>query len=269
MTQPAITNHVKLLEKEYGIKIFIRNNKELKATPEGEILIKYARRMMSIDNNAKQAIEDGKRQLKHLSIGITQTAGENLMPQVIAMYCDEHPNIRINICTDTIKNLYNKMKSYEIDLAVVEGIFPGGDFKTVLLDTDYLCLIVSPHHRFAKRQSVYLQELKEEKMILRSKTAGTRMLFDNYLLSNSESIRNFNVVMELDNVTMIKDLVAMNMGVSIIAHSACKEELQQGKLVIVPVENAKMTREINLVYQKDFSHTEILEDLRAIYAKIY
>lgn len=269
LTQPAVSHHIRLLEEEFGIKIFKPDKKELLTTEEGAILIKYARRMMAIEHNTRQALEDNRRQAKHLSIGITQTAGENLMPQVMAIYCNEHPDIHINIFTDTIKKLYEKLEMYELDMAIVEGILPNSKFSSVLLDTDYLCLIVSPGHRFAKRKSVLLSELKEEKLILRPGSAGTRILFDNYLLNHGESIRNFNVMMELDNIAMIKDLVCLNMGISIIAKSACKEEEKAGKLIIVPIENANMTREINMVYHKDFAHTDLLEQFRRIYNHLY
>ena len=67
-------------------------------------------------------------------------------------------------------------------------------------------------------------------------------------------------MMELDNIAMTKELVSMNLGVSIIAKSACLDEVRHKKLVIVPIENVRMTREINIIYQKDFSHPEILKN---------
>lgn len=268
LTQPAVSNHIRQLEKEFAIKIFYPDKKELKITPEGEILVKYARRIMALYNTARQVIDDSRRQLTHLSIGMTRTAGENIMPQVIATYCAEHPGTQINIYTDSIKNLYERLRSFELDMAVVEGVLPDDEFQSVLLDTDFLSVIVSPKHRFAKRQSVSLQELKEENMILRSSSAGTRQLFDNYLYNQSENIKNFHVIMEVDNVAMIKDLVALNMGVSIIARSACRQEEAQGRLAVVPIENARMTRDIVMVYHKDFSHLDLLEELRRLYTRL-
>ena len=269
LTQPAVSHHIRQLEQEFGIKIFQKGKKSLTVTAEGEILLKYAGRMMAIYNNARQAISDYQQQAKHLNIGLTRTAGENLMTQVLALYCNEHPNTHINIYTDTINNLYDKLGLYELDLAIVEGILPDTRFHSVLLDTDYLSLIVSPEHRFASRQSILLSELKGEKLILRPPTAGTRMLFESYLVGHGESIKNFNVIMELDNVAMMKNLVSMNLAVSVIAHSACRDEVREGRLVEVPIENANMTREINMVYHPDFAHMSLLEELRQIYTRVY
>ena len=77
-----------------------------------------------------------------------------------------------------------------------------------------------------------------------------------------------NGIIEMDNVTMIKELVSLNMGISIIAHSICREEEQQGKLAVVPIENSNMIRQINMVHHPDFSHQEVLDDLRHIYRRL-
>ncbi|MCD2492544.1 LysR family transcriptional regulator [Lacrimispora sp. NSJ-141] len=269
LTQPAVSHHIRTLERDYTVTIFKKDKKSLIMTAEGEILLKYAKRMAAIDQDVRRSIEDSWKQSTHLTIGITQTAGENMMPRVIARYCDDHPETHIKIHTDTINNLYRKMALYELDLAFVEGILPNNRFPSVLLDTDYLCLAVSLEHRFAKRQEVRLEEIKDEKLILRPQTAGTRMLFENFLWSQRESIQNFNIVMELDNLAMTKELVAQNFGVSIIARSACREDIRQGRLAVLPIENGSMVREIHMIYQPDFSHMQILEDFQRIYNTLY
>ena len=269
LTQPAISRHIRLLEEELGVKIFQQGTKKLLPTQEGKELLRYAHRLMAISQKAVQAIEDERRHARHLVIGITQTASENVIPQVIAQYCNENPDTHITLITDTINNLYRYLELFEVDIAVTEGApSEGSSCQSVLLDTDYLCLIVSPEHRFAGRGSVQLQELKSEKMILRPEGTGTRQLFENGLERHMESIRNFNVIMEMDNVAMIKDLVALGLGVSVVARSASIQDARKGKLSIVPIENVSLIREVRMVYHKDFAHLEILEDLKRIYDSV-
>ena len=268
LTQPAVSHHIRLLENEYGIKIFKPDKKELKFTQEGRILHRYARQMYEIESRALRAVADSLDNLKHLTVGITQTAGENLIPQTIAQYCSEHPHTSVSICTDTPDNLYRRMSLYELDIAIVEGSDDRHPFESILLDTDRLCLIFSPQHPFARFPQIRLDDLKDEKLILRSGNAGTRVLFENYLLKESENIKNFQVVMEIDNLATIKDLVAMNYGISIVADSACRSEIRSGKLASAEIDNARMIRDISMVYDKDFTHTEILEDLKRIYLRL-
>jgi len=268
LTQPAVSHQIKQLEQEYGIQLFHSSRKGLTMTPEGEILLRYARRMAALDDTLRQAIEDSRKRIRRVAVGITTTLGEYLVSQIFRQYCEENPDVNISIVSDTISSIYEMLSLYQLDLAIVEGSVPNisqRDYNFKLLDTDSLCLIVSPKHAFAQRESVTLEELKQEKFILRSSSAGTRTLFETHLLKQNESINNFNILIETDNISTIKELVASNLGVTIMAHSACRDETHSGKLVEVPIENMNMHREINIVYHRDFTHPEILEDLLRIY----
>lgn len=265
LTQPAITHHMKQLEQEYQISIFYRNKKKLVPTPEGEVLIKYARRVVALTESLQQALVDVHKQVKSLTLAITPTAESNIVPLLFAQYCNEHPNIHINIITDHINNIYNKLRLYEADLAIIEGNIANPHYTSILLDTDSLCCAVSVNHPLAKKQSVTLAQLKKENLILRSAQTGTRNLFESHLLSQNETIRDFNVIMQIDSVSVIKELVVSNMGVTIISHNACRSEVRKKKLVVLPIENMNMTRQINLVYYREFRHPEILHELQKIY----
>lgn len=137
------------------------------------------------------------------------------------------------------------------------------------MDTDYLCLIVSPQHPLANRSSVSMNELLEESFILRSKEAGTREIFESYLESQRDSIRNYRILIETDSLATIKELVMSNMGVSIMSHNACREDEQKGRLKTIPITNSTMIREINLVYPKDFQHVDVLLELKKTYSKLH
>ena len=265
LTQPAVSHQMRLLEEEYGIKLFYSGRKALKLTPEGEVLVKYARRLVALDDKARRAIDDARRNIRRFTVGITTTLGEYLVSQIFSNYCAEHPEVSINFVTDTIKNIYEMLSLGQVDLAIVEGGLPREGYTSVLLDTDYLCLVVGPQHPFAHRESVSLQELKKERFVLRSANAGTRVLFESHLRRLGEDISAFNIIIETDNITTIKELVNSGLGVTIMANSACREEASSGRLVVVPIENMNMPREINIVYHRDFSHTEVLAEILRIY----
>lgn len=214
LTQPAVSHQIRLLENEFDIKIFYRSKNKLKLTPQGKILVQYARRAAAVYSNACQAIEDSKTETSHLNVGITPTAGETIIPQVLATLCNENPDIHINISVNTIQKIYSRLKAYELDFAVVEGGVPDAALVSTTLDTDYLCLAVSPMHRLARAKTVSVEEIRHEKLILRSRSAGTRQLFEKHLGARDMSLEEFNVMMELDNVSMIKELVTMDLGIT-------------------------------------------------------
>ena len=161
------------------------------------------------------------------------------------------------------------LRFYEIDFAIVDGVIKSTNSKSILLGTDYLSLVVSPQHPFAKRTSVRLEEIQQEKLVLRLKKTETRRLFESYLVSHGYSIRDFNIIMEIDSVSNIKEIVLANLGITVISHNVCLEEERNGKLVVVPIENCQMVRQINLIYPKDFAYPEILQDIRSEYIRSF
>jgi len=145
------------------------------------------------------------------------------------------------------------LSSYEIDFAIVDGLIRNENTRSMLLGIDYLGLIVAPSHPFANRASVTLDEIQRENLVLRPKKTETRRMFEMYVTSHGFIMRDFNVMMEIDSVSVIKEIVMANLGISIMSHNACMEEERRGKLVVVPIENCEMVRPINLIYPAEFT----------------
>lgn len=265
LTQPAVSHHISQLETELGVKIFSRGKGELRITPEGEIIIRCAKRMSAMNDRLRLDLADNERHLSRLRIGITHTAESNLITEVIARYSSENNGTTITIITDTINNLYTMLENYELDLAIVEGKPFRGDLYSLMLDTDYLVCVMSNDNPLAGQQLVTLGELKKQKMILRLPTSATRILFESRLESIGETLADFDVMLEVDSIAAIKDLIRKDLGISILARSACMDELRKGKLTALPIENLSMIRETNIVYHRDFGHDEVLRSLMRIY----
>ena len=67
----------------------------LKLTAEGEIIVKYAKRIKMLYQNLQQTLLDEKKNATSLSVGITHTAESNLMAEVLARYCSQHKGLRL------------------------------------------------------------------------------------------------------------------------------------------------------------------------------
>ena len=166
LTQPAVSQHIKQIERELGTVVFDRSGGKIRPTPEGTLVIQYAERVVSLYENLQRALEDKRKSIDRLRVGITHTSESNIVTEVLAQYAEQFDNMKITIQTDTISNLYEMLKTYKIDIAIVEGAVADPSINSVMLDTDSLVLCVSNEHPLAKRSLVTIDELKKEKMIL-------------------------------------------------------------------------------------------------------
>lgn len=267
MTQPAVSHQIKQLEDEVGHKLIIRNKSGLILTPEGEIVLKYARRLYALNEKMLLELQGKNKILSLVRVGITHTCESNLTAAALAKVSNDHKGLRIIITSDTINNLYDKLVSYELDLAIIDGPLLDPRFSSMMLDTDYLVCVMSPTNPLARNSVISIGELKKEKLILRTAQSGTRTLFESALESNNESLSSFDVILECDNIATIKDLIRKDMGVSILPRSACQDELGKGKAAALPIENFSMVRETRIVYNRDFSDKDFLNEIIKAYGK--
>ena len=265
LTQPAVTQHIKQLENELNVKIFNRVGNEIKPTNEGNIVIEYARRCIALYQKMQQNLTDERHHIRRLTVGVTHTAESNAVAEVLGNYSAQNPGTIITIISDTINILYDMLRNYELDIAVVDGKMQDSDINSLMLDTDSLVLVVSNNNTLASKSIVTIEELKNS-LILRGLHPDQKRL--SHLESNNMSIDDFNVILEVDNIATIKSLVRRDIGVSILSRSACLDELQKGKLTVLPIENLSMIREINILYHKDFRHIDILQSIMKEYHNV-
>lgn len=261
LTQPAVSQQISQLENEFNIKIFNRYGNKITPTSYGSILINYAKRIIYTYKELDLKIKDEMKQMKSLSIGITHSLEGNIVPEVLATFASKNAGMKIKIVSDSIKNLYDKLSTYEIDLAVIEGKINGEKLSKVLLDTDSLVAVISNDNPLSKKFMVDINDLKKEKLILRSSKSATRNLFTSQLEVSNLSLDEFNVILEIDNTFSIKELVSKNIGVSILPKSICYHEFKDKRLTILPIKDMNMITEINLAFIKNTIDESVINEI--------
>ena len=173
LTQPAVSHQISQLEQSLGAKLFNRKKGELTLTQEGEIAVRYARILTSMDQKMHMEIADSKRNIKKLRIGLTHTSESTFATEVLARYGNEYPNVSITVFTDTIKNLYDMLGNFEIDLAITDGKVSNPSLNSVMIDTDYLVCIMSNNNPLAARGSSCVFRLRQRECCLKRRSRAT------------------------------------------------------------------------------------------------
>ena len=261
LSQPAVSQHIRQLETSLNVKLFEHSHNKFRLTPEGEIVLRYARQMIALYQNLEQTLKNEREQVRSLTIGITHTAESSAIIEALAAYTKNYDNLNLRILTNTADQLYSMLKNYELDFAFIEGRNNDPSLGFMMLDTDCLVLAVAPDHALARQSMVTINQLKKERLILRLPNSNTRNLFEATLESQNLNIADFNIALEIDSIASIKDLVRRGFGVSVLARSACLDEQRKKKLALLNIENLSMVRETNIVYRKNFEHPELLEGI--------
>lgn len=266
LTQPAVSHQIQLLEEEYNVKIINRGKKEITLTREGEVIVNFAKKFKAME---EQMIGELHNLSIKIKMGITHTAESNAITEIVARFTKLNPNVSIIIITDTTPNLYKMVENYELDFAWVDSKITEANINWFPLDTDYLVCALNNDNPLTKKEVITLNDLKKERLILRLKSSTTRKIFEASLEAINDSINNYNVVLEVDNIATIKDLIRKDFGISILSKSACMDEVTKKKLTILPIKDLSMERQNYVIYSNFSNNLPIIEQIVKSYQDEY
>lgn len=267
LTQPAVSSQISMLEQQIGCTLCVRAKGQLVFTPEGEIAVTYAKRFKAIYSKMREEIDENKIAPTHIKIGMTRAVeSDSIVASAISQYINCNAGINITIFANTLKRLYEMLANYELDIIIIDAEPEHPHFSSRILDSDSVICIIGKDNPLAKKTSVSLKELKNERFIMRPPSSATRASFKAALESIHESIDNLNIILEVDSKTTIKLLVMKGVGISIMSKRNCLHDLNKHSYVGLPIEDLNLKRELYLVYRNDFPHAAILDELQRVYS---
>lgn len=244
MTQPAVTQHIKFLEREYNSKLFLYSGKKLTKTSSAILLEEYARTAIFNEKKLRLSIENSIN--FNLNIGATKTIGEFLILDKINNFL-ENKNNTLNLKIDNTKVLLNLLDNNKIDFAMIEGYFDKNKYDYKLFKEEKFIGICSKNHKFANKK-IKFKDIFNETLILREEGSGTRDIFNHILVENNFSLDNFNRKISINNFAIIKELVIKNKGISFVYESIAKTS---DDLQVFYIEDIKISHELNYVFLKN------------------
>ncbi len=242
VTQSAISQTIKDLETKFSVKLFLRKNRRLYLTEEGREFYYYTKKVFDILEEAKLCLENFNALKRgRVSIGASMTIGNYLLPELIVKFKHAYPDIDLSLFIANSTEIIEKLRTSEIDLALVEGLPYTNDksIKITRFSKDKLSFICSPQNKLASMEKVALKDLLKEQFIMRERGSGTRQIIEAELAKAGVHIK---VAYEFNNPEAIKNAVSCNLGISALSDLIIKSEVQMGMLKVIPVSNIKIYR---------------------------
>ena len=179
ITQPAVSQHIRFLEERYNTKLFTYQDRKLALTKAGKILYET---MSVIRNDEEIMIKrmQEKQSTIELVLGVTLTAGEYALAKPLSVFLNKHPEMNMHIIYGNAEQLLAKLDNGEIHFALIEGYFPSHKYEQLLYYTDSFICVCAKNHTFSKKVN-HIEDLLNERILIRETGSGTRDLLDSYL----------------------------------------------------------------------------------------
>ncbi|MGD9055945.1 MAG: LysR family transcriptional regulator [Desulfobacterales bacterium] len=249
VSQPAVTAQVKLFEESCGLKLFKKKGRNLILTDEGKTLFNFSRKIFEYEKKIEDAVAQMKALKKgNLKLGSARTYARYFMPFLLTGFRDAFPDIKIHLDEGSSREMIHSLIELKNEVVIIAKADDHPNIAYIPFSREELVLILSPNHRLARQDSISLEQMAEEPIIMKDPGSGTRGLVDDLFLNNGVTP---NVLMETGDAEIIKLLVQHGEGISFLVKEAVAIELQEKKLVSVPLKADPLFLDVTIAYLKN------------------
>lgn len=247
LTQPAVTLQIKALEEELSIRLFDRSGNRIVLTEAGRRLLRHATKLAALAKAAEQELATlSGVQSGELHIGASTTIAQYLLPKLVGDFGRMHPRASLSAVTGNTSQIVEALLKGGIPLGLAEGPVMRSGVRTELFLADEIVLILAAQHEWAG-QTISLDQLAAEPMILREQGSGTRRVVEAALRKARLPLKKLRIAMELDSTEAIKAVVETGLGVGFVSARAIQKELKLKTLQIGRVEGLRIHRRFSII----------------------
>lgn len=251
LSQPTVSNHIKDLENHFGCRLIDRLAKEAVPTSAGRLLHRYARRLLSLKDEAESALAEFQGRVKgNLHIGGSTIPGSYILPQVIGKFNEQYPDVMISLTIHSTERIIKLVADGTLELGLVGAIAAESQIRQEWVLEDRMGLVIPPTHRWSHRERVVLSELPAEPFILRESGSGTLQSLEENLNAEGLRIDSFRVVARMGSTQAVCQAIKHGIGISIVSRLAVSDELKAGTLKVIKIEGLNLKRNFYLTRHK-------------------
>ncbi len=249
LTQAAVSVHVRHLEEELGVPLFLRVNKKLYLTEAGKALLGHAETIIRAHDDAKAdlaAIGGPSRGRLHIGVASTTITVQPL-PEILSEIKRKYALLDLSVVGGTSEWIVEQILAGKLDAGLVSLPVETSDVLTETLRTDRLVAAMGPQHKLARSRVITPEQLSSELLILGEKGGNTRRLIDLFFEKNRLDPQ---IVMGLQRTEAIIKMVELGFGVTILPRGSVHTQVARGTLHAAPVRGLDLKWEFGVAYLK-------------------
>ncbi len=219
VSQQSLSNQIKKIEEEFGTKLFDRTG-GLSLTYAGEVLYKYAEKLLTLKEEMENEMADLKGEGQGvLRIGISYTRGSAFLPEILPLFKEENPFIKLSVVENNSRVLEDYLMRGHIDLYIGADVKKATDIEVIDLYKERLYLVVPKviAGKFFDYTPTFFEEeknaeiFKNEDFLMLTRDNRVRRVADEHLKMVKDEI---NILIETENIETLFSLACKGMGIT-------------------------------------------------------
>jgi LysR family transcriptional regulator, low CO2-responsive transcriptional regulator len=266
VSQSAISRQILLLEQEMNEPVFLRVGRRIRITPAGDALVQLSHRVFGDIKETVTLIGESQQVLSgSLRLAGGMTVCMYVFPALLHEYRRQHSAVEVKLITGPAPRLLHEIRTGAADLGFITLPVQEPEFVTVPAMEEEMLLVAHPSHPLARKQRIVSQDLVQQPFVLFEAASNSRRVIDQFFVKERIEPR---IVMETENVEILKALVRSEMGITIIPYQAVAREVRSGQLCCARISGTHLARQTGWVYQRSNRIPRMVEEMFKAFERI-
>ena len=246
LSQSAVSRQILLLEDELKEQLFLRLGRNIRITPAGSTLLALSRRVFEdLEQTRANLLESQQRVSGTLRLVGGMTVCLYVFPALIKAFRRQHPEVEVKLVPGATPRLIRQLRAGTADLGLLTLPVEDPTLASVPVMREELLLVTAPQHPLARKRQVAPTDLVNQPFVLFEAGSNSRRAIEEFFLREEIAPK---VVTETENVEIIKALVRIGMGITIIPYQAVAREVRAGHLFCARIAGTQIVRETGWVH---------------------
>jgi DNA-binding transcriptional LysR family regulator len=240
LSQSAVSIQIGELEDTFKIKLVARTGRGVRLTDAGEMLNRYADRMLTLWAEAGDEMSTLVGDFSGtLRVGAVTTA-EHFLPRLLVTFASENPKVKVKLHVDKRDAIVRSLATHEIDIAVMGQPPHELHVAAAPFAKNPVAFVASPNHPLMSHKKLTLAVLAESRLLVREPGSGTRATVERLF---KEAGLRLRIGSELSGNEAIKQMCAAGFGPAYLSLHTCILEIKASLLAVLPLPNNPFLRE--------------------------
>jgi DNA-binding transcriptional LysR family regulator len=246
LSQSAVSRQILLLEEELNEELFLRIGRKIRITPAGETLLRLSRRVFEDIDEARASIRESQQTLSGtLRLVGGMTVCLYVFPPLLKEFRRAHPGVEVKVIAGATPRLVRQLRAGAADLGLLTLPVNDPNLVSTLVMREELLLVTAPTNPLAKKKQIVSKDLVGQPFVLFEASSNSRRTIDEFFTKEHISPR---VVSETENVEIIKAMVQIGLGITIIPYQAVAREVRAGYLFCARIAGQQLVRDTGWVH---------------------
>lgn len=248
-SQSTISDHIRNLEQELGVKLFERLGRKVFLTEQGKELISPSKRMIQNAEEIHHLFSKNEKVHGLLKIGAAETLCMFWLPILLKEYSELYPDVNIILKMADCIEFNDMLEQNIIDVAFsLRDESDKAHISQIHLFTDSSIFVAAPDHPLATLEKITICELSNQSFILTETESS-------YSMELKKMLQMLNIktdtIMEFGSLEAIKQCVKQGLGITLLPRIVVDKELQNGELVMLSLEINPIPIHAKMIYHRD------------------